>query len=254
MAVDALDLQISAGEVFAYLGPNGAGKTTSIKMLVGLLLPTSGTVSVGGVDVVQSPREAKKRIGFVPDQPELYDKLTGREFLEFVADIRGMDRSSRRSAIEELAAILELETFLDQLTENYSHGMKQRIAVAAALVHSPDVLVLDEPMVGLDPRMMRIVKEQLRIRAAGGMSVFISTHTLAVAEEIADRIGVIDHGQLQFVGTKSELRSSLSTEDSSLEHLYLTLTENSANGKQDSAQPSKRHTGDLNQPNLPVAD
>ncbi|MEM8680850.1 MAG: ABC transporter ATP-binding protein, partial [Planctomycetota bacterium] len=175
--------------------------------------------------VVQHPREAKEVIGFVPDQPELYDKLSGREFLQFVADIRGIVGRAQQASIDELSEILELRDFLDQLTENYSHGMKQRIAVAAALVHRPKLLVLDEPMVGLDPRMMRIVKEQLRVRAKQGMSVFISTHTLAMAEEIADRIGVIDHGCLQFVGTKDELRSKLADHEASLENLYLKLTE-----------------------------
>ena len=225
LAVDSLDLQVAPGEVFAYLGPNGAGKTTSIRMLVGLLLPTSGQIFLDDLDVVQHPRRAKESIGFVPDQPELYDKLTGREFLQFVADIRGLQRQAQAAAIDELCEILELSDFLDQLTENYSHGMKQRIAVAAALVHRPKLLVLDEPMVGLDPRMMRIVKEQLRARAEQGMSVFISTHTLAVAEEIADRIGVIDHGRLQFVGTKAELRAKLADHEASLERLYLKLTE-----------------------------
>lgn len=230
VAVDDLNLTLNPGEVFAYLGPNGAGKTTSIRMLVGLLLPTSGSIYIGDLDVVKQPREAKSRLGFVPDQPELYDKLTGREFLEFVADIRGLAALRSRRSIDELTSILELDAFLDQLTENYSHGMKQRIVVAAALLHAPDVLVLDEPMVGLDPRMMRIVKEQLRERAHQGMTVFISTHTLAMAEEIADRIGVIHQGRLQFVGTKEELRSQLDSHESSLENLYLMLTEDEESG------------------------
>lgn len=225
VAVSGLDLKIPSGEIFAFLGPNGAGKTTSIKMMVGLLAPTSGTVAVGGFNTQTDARKAKSRLGYVPDQPELYDKLSGREFLQFVADMHGMPTDQTAEQIEELAGRLEFAEYFDQLTEGYSHGMKQRVAFAAALLHHPAVIILDEPMVGLDPRTMRIVKDTLRERAAAGATVFMSTHTLGVAEEIADRIGVIFGGKLLFLGSVGELRERLSLGDSSLEDLYLTITE-----------------------------
>lgn len=223
-AVDHLSMTVGAGEVFAFLGPNGAGKTTTIKMMVGLLLPNAGRVEVSGYDVVAQPRLAKSCLGYVPDQPELYDKLSGREFLQFVASMHGMSAAETEAAIAENTATFELAEFLDQLTENYSHGMKQRVTFAAALIHDPNLLILDEPMVGLDPRSMRLVKDMLRRRATRGKSVFLSTHTLAVAEEIADRIGIIANGKLIFLGTVSELRTRLALGDSSLEEMYLKLT------------------------------
>ncbi|MEM7313774.1 MAG: ABC transporter ATP-binding protein [Planctomycetota bacterium] len=225
VAVNALDLYIPKGEVFAFLGPNGAGKTTSIKMMVGLLQPTEGTVEIADYDVVENPRLAKSRLGYVPDQPELYDKLSGREFLRFVADLHGMPSAEAATAIEEQSQIFEISEFYDNLTEDYSHGMKQRVAFAAAMIHKPDVVILDEPMVGLDPKSMRLVKDLLRRRAQEGTTVFMSTHTLAIAEEIADRIGVINHGELLFLGTFEELQSKLANEEGNLEELYLALTE-----------------------------
>jgi ABC-2 type transport system ATP-binding protein len=225
VAVNKLDLHIPQGEVFAFLGPNGAGKTTSIKMMVGLLQPTSGTVEIAEYNVVKQPRLAKSRIGYVPDQPELYDKLSGREFLRFVADLHGMPALEAEAAIEEQSKVFEIADFYDNLTEDYSHGMKQRVAFAAAMIHSPDVVILDEPMVGLDPKSMRLVKDLLRRRAQAGTTVFMSTHTLAIAEEIADRIGVINQGELLFLGTFEELQGKLKNEEGNLEELYLTLTE-----------------------------
>ncbi len=225
VAVADLSLEIPKGELFACLGPNGAGKTTTIKMMVGLLQPTAGQIRIGGVDAVAQRREANRLLGFVPDQPYLYEKLSGREFLKFVADLFGMEKSAAASGIEEQIAALELAPFVDHLTESYSHGMKQRLAFAAAFLHKPQVLILDEPMVGLDPRSMRMVKDLLRHQAKQGTTVFMSTHTLSIAEEIADRIGVIDHGKLLFLGTVSELRTHLSLGDESLEQLYLTLTQ-----------------------------
>ncbi len=224
VAVQDLSLEIPAGELFACLGPNGAGKTTTIKMMVGLLQPTAGRIHIGGVDAVAERREANRLLGFVPDQPYLYEKLSGREFLKFVADLFGMDKTAAAAGIEEQIAAFELAPFVDHLTESYSHGMKQRLAFAAAFLHRPRVLILDEPMVGLDPRSMRMVKDLLRQQAQRGTTVFMSTHTLSIAEEIADRIGVIDHGKLLFLGTVAELRAHLSLGDESLEHLYLTLT------------------------------
>jgi ABC-2 type transport system ATP-binding protein len=223
-AVAGLNLEIPAGELFAFLGPNGAGKTTSIKMLVGLLHPNSGRIRVLGHDSVTNPRDATRFIGYVPDQPFLYDKLSGREFLEFVAEMRGLDRVQTAAAIARQSEQFELGGFLDDLTETYSHGMKQRTVFASALLHEPPVLVVDEPMVGLDPKSMRMVKDLLREKANAGTAVFMSTHTLSIAEEVADRIGIIDHGQLRFLGTKEQLEEELSSFRTSLEDLFLKIT------------------------------
>ena len=239
VAVSDLNLRIEPGELFAFLGPNGAGKTTAIKMLVGLLHPSSGRVSVCGCDTARQTREATRHLGFIPDEAYLYDKLTGREFLQFVAEMRGMSRRQAADGIEEQCELFELEGFVDELTESYSHGMRQRLVFAAALVHDPPALVLDEPMVGLDPRSVRLVKDLLRRRAEAGKTVFMSTHTLALAEEIADRIGIIDHGRLLFVGTLDELRRARSDRQESLEHLFLELTNgNGAAGELTGAAPA----------------
>jgi ABC-2 type transport system ATP-binding protein len=223
-AVSDLSLRVDSGEVFAFLGPNGAGKTTTIKMMVGLLQPTSGALRICGHDVVTAHRQASGCIGYVPDEPHLYDKLTGRETLEFVAQMYGQSRNEMQKNVAEQISTFELGEFVDQLTENYSHGMKQRTVFAAALVHHPPVLIVDEPMVGLDPRSMRLVKDLLRDEARRGVTVFMSTHTLAIAEEIADRIGIVDHGRVLFLGTVAELRDHLADHDKTLEHLFLRLT------------------------------
>lgn len=223
-AVDGLDLHIRRGELFACLGHNGAGKTTTIKMMVGLLQPTAGTIEIAGFNVVAESREASLRSGYVPDEPYLYDKLSGREFLQFVAEMYGMPRDSAARSIDKQIGDFGLGGFVDQLAESYSHGMKQRLVFASALLHNPELLIVDEPMVGLDPRSMRLVKDLLKTRVRNGGTVFMSTHTLAVAEEIADRIGVMSQGKIQFLGTVAELREQLSS-DESLEQLFLTLTE-----------------------------
>lgn len=223
-AVDRLTLTIRPGELFALLGPNGAGKTTTIKMLVGLLRPNAGTVRICGYDVVRETRQANRCVGFVPDQPYLYDKLSGREFLQFIADLYGLQREESATRIAREIQNFGLAEFVDLLTETYSHGMKQRLVLAAALLHDPAVLILDEPMVGLDPRSMRLVKDILRDRANAGMVIFMSTHTLGLAEEIADRIGIVDRGQLRFLGTLAELRGQVAQEHTSLERMYLDLT------------------------------
>lgn len=223
-AVDGLDLTIPPGELFALLGPNGAGKTTTIKMIVGLMRPSSGTVRVCGHDVQRSGRDAARLLGYVPDVPYLYDKLTGREFLRFVADMFGLEPALAEQRLNQQIESFRLENFVDDLTESYSHGMKQRLAFAAALVHGPRVLVIDEPMIGLDPRSVRVVKDLLRAQAAAGLTIFMSTHLLSIAEEIADRVGVLEQGKLTFLGTLVELRRHLATEHSSLEQLYLNLT------------------------------
>ena len=224
VAVDRLGLTVGEGELFALLGPNGAGKTTSIKMLVGLLRPDLGSVKVCGHDVVRQTRLAVRMLGYVPDQPFLYDKLTGREFLEFAAEMRGLDRVATNDCIARECDNFDLAEFVDDLTETYSHGMKQRLVFASAFLHNPAVLVIDEPMVGLDPRSVRLVKDLLRSRAAQGTTVFMSTHTLTVAEEIADRIGIVDAGRLHFLGTVPQLQKELSSEHKALEPLFLELT------------------------------
>lgn len=226
IAVDRLHLTVPSGELFALLGPNGAGKTTTIKMLVGLLRPTSGTVRVCGHDVVSAQRRASLMLGYVPDEPYLYDKLTGRELLRFIGEMYGLAGERVAAQIEHAIDYFELGEFVDELTETYSHGMKQRTVFAAALLHDPTVLVVDEPTVGLDPHSVRLVKDLLRARVAAGATVFMSTHTLALAEEIADRIGIVERGRIAFLGSLAELRQRLAMQSESLESLYLRLVSN----------------------------
>ncbi|MBI3463433.1 MAG: ABC transporter ATP-binding protein [Planctomycetes bacterium] len=225
VAVDGLDLMVPGGELFAFLGPNGAGKTTTVKMLVGLLRPSSGAVRICGLDRTAAPRETSRLMGYVPDEPYLYEKLTGREFLQFVAEMYGLDREQAAARIARETERFELGDFLDELAESYSHGMKQRVVFAAALVHDPRVLVVDEPMVGLDPRIARLTKDLLRASANAGVTVFMSTHTLDVVEELADRIGIVNHGRLCFLGTVEDLRRQEQSHDRSLETLFLQITE-----------------------------
>jgi len=246
-AVDDLNLQVRSGEVLAFLGPNGAGKTTTIKTIVGLLLPTAGSVHVCGFDVVEKPRETSRRIGYVPDQPYLYEKLSGREFLQFTAEMYGLSDDVAARNIARSIKSFELAEFVDRLAEGYSHGMKQRVIFAAAMVHDPPVVVVDEARVGLDPRGRRIVKTLLRDQATAGASVFLSTHTLSVAEEIADRIGIIYQGRLQFLGTMEELRHERKQNESNLEELFLSLTADVATErKDDPPKPEIEHLADAN--------
>jgi ABC-2 type transport system ATP-binding protein len=225
LAVDKLNLKIAAGELYALLGHNGAGKTTALKMIVGLLRPGSGAVRVGGFDIVDQTREAVSLIGYVPDQPFLYDKLSGREVLQFIARMHGMDSAAAAKAIQREVDRFELAGFVDAFTESYSHGMKQRTIFAASLLASPRVLVIDEPLVGLDPHSVRLVKELLRAEVARGMCVLMSTHSLEVAEQIADRVGIMHFGRLIFDGTVAKLRRQLDRQSESLEAMYLALTE-----------------------------
>ena len=224
VAVKDLNLVVPAGELFAFLGPNGAGKTTTIKMLCGLLFPTTGTVQVGGFDLKAQGDQARAVISYVPDQPFLYEKLTGREFLQFTADLYGMPPARTREKMAEVIELFHLDDFVDDLTERYSHGMRQRTVFAAALIHEPKLLIADEPTVGLDPKSIRELKTLLRQLATGGMTVFLSTHTLDIAQELADRIGIIDHGQLIGCGTMADLRKQ-AARDGSLEDLFMAITE-----------------------------
>jgi ABC-2 type transport system ATP-binding protein len=228
VAVERLSLHIAAGELFAFLGPNGAGKTTTIKLMCGLLFPTEGTVRIGGFDLQHQGDEARRLLSYVPDQPYLYEKLTGREFLQFIADMYGMPRQHGRQRIEEMIDLFQLGDFVDDLSERFSHGMRQRTVFAAALLHQPRVLVVDEPTVGLDPRSVRLLKDLLRRETERGVTVFLSTHSLDIAQELAGRIGIVDRGRLISCGTLDTLRKQASL-DGSLEEVFLKLTEEAAN-------------------------
>jgi ABC-2 type transport system ATP-binding protein len=224
IAVDNVSLQVQGGEVFGFLGPNGAGKTTTIKMIVGLLQPTSGTVHVAGVDIQAQPLIAKASCGYVPDTPNLYAKLTARELLRFVGDLYNLDRRQVAQRTEELLRVLDLTAAADDTVDSYSHGMQQKASLASALMHDPRVLVLDEPTVGLDPKSARLIKDLLRQMADRGAAVFLSTHILEIAERMCDRIGIINKGQLVAVGTMTELRSLGKAGEVSLEDIFLALT------------------------------
>jgi ABC-2 type transport system ATP-binding protein len=224
VAVDNVSFDVYAGEVFGFLGPNGAGKTTTIKMIVGLLQPTSGTVTVAGYDVQTQSRLAKAASGYVPDTPNLYAKLTGRELLRFVADLYDLDRTQAVRRADELLRMFELTSAAEDTVDSYSHGMQQKTSQAAALMHEPRVLVLDEPTVGLDPKSARLIKDILRQLADRGAAVMLSTHILEIAERMCDRIGIINKGQLVAVGTMDELRTLDKTGQTSLEDIFLSLT------------------------------
>ena len=236
VAVENLNLRVNGGELYALLGHNGAGKTTAIKMLVGLIRPSNGIVSVGGYDLVRQTRDAVALIGYVPDQPFLYDKLSGREILHFVGRMYGMDNAQVTRAIDREIERFELAEFVDGLTETYSHGMKQRTVFASALLHAPRVLVVDEPMLGLDPHSIRLVKDLLKREVAAGMCVLMSTHTLTAAEEISNRVGIMSHGQLLFDGSLDALRQQFPGEKQSLETMYLALTERNGESPQGTRQ------------------
>jgi ABC-2 type transport system ATP-binding protein len=223
MAVDDVDFSVRGGEIFGFLGPNGAGKTTTLKIIVGLLQPTSGTVRVAGFDIQAQPLQAKAVSGFVPDEPNLYAKLTGRELLQFVGDLYNIEPSQIRRRTEELLRMFDLSAAADDTTDSYSHGMKQKASIAAALVHDPKVFILDEPTVGLDPKSARLIKDILRQMAERGAAVMLSTHILEIAEHMCDRIGIISGGKLVAIGTMKELRAHGKGEDS-LEDIFLSLT------------------------------
>jgi ABC-2 type transport system ATP-binding protein len=223
-AVDGIDLEIPQGEFFAFLGPNAAGKTTTIKMICGLLKPTSGRVLVGGFDMQREPEQAKAQLAYVPDFPFLYDKLTANEFMHFVGDVFRVERSEIVQRTDELFEVFHLGDYYQELVENLSHGTRQRLVIASALLHDPNTLVIDEPMVGLDPRHASIVKQVLRERASQGMTVFLSTHQLGIAEEMADRIAIINRGRIIALGSVEELREQ-AHEDGGLEKVFLSLVD-----------------------------
>lgn len=225
VAVDDVTFDVFSGEIFGFLGPNGAGKTTTIKMIVGLLQPTSGTARIAGYNVTEQALRAKAVSGYVPDEPNLYAKLSGRELLRFVADLYGLDRGRAERRAEELLRLFDLTGAADDPIDTYSHGMQQKTALAAGLLHDPRVLVLDEPTVGLDPKSARLIKDILRQFANRGAAVFLSTHILEIAERMCDRIGIINQGRLIAIGTMDELRAmGTGAAGGSLEDIFLELT------------------------------
>lgn len=205
-AVNSINLEVKKGEIFGFLGPNGAGKTTTIKMITGILKPDEGEIFVNGINVVSEPIKAKKQIGFVPDNPEIFNRLTGIEYLNFIADIYEVDGKQRYEKINELAEIFEIKDALNSSIGSYSHGMKQKLIIIGALIHNPPVWILDEPLVGLDPKAAFLLKEMMRKHADNGNTVFFSTHIMEVAERLCDRIGIIKKGEIIFTGTIDELR------------------------------------------------
>lgn len=223
-ALDNLNLEVKDGEIFGFLGPNGAGKTTTIKLITGILNAEEGSIKINGVDIKNNPVEAKKNIGFVPDNPEIFNRLTGIEYLNFIADVYEVEDKKRFQIINELAEAFEIKDALPSSINSYSHGMKQKLVIIGALLHNPPVWVLDEPMVGLDPKAAFILKDMMRKHADSGKVVFFSTHVMEVAEKVCDRIGIIKKGKLIFVGTIDELRG-MRKEDESLENLFLELIE-----------------------------
>lgn len=224
LAVDRLDLEIPPGQFFCFLGPNGAGKTTTIKMLTGLIRPSEGRALIGDYDIQQDPVAAKRLLGYVPDTPFLYDKLTGREFMRFVAGLYQIPDAYFREHCEKLLEMFEISRVADQLVEDYSHGMRQKLSFASCFLHDPKIMIVDEPWVGLDPKNIHFVKNFLKEKTrTAGMTVLMSTHTLSIAEEVADRIGIIHRGKLRFTGTVQEIKD-LHQNPGSLEDVFLQVT------------------------------
>lgn len=223
-AVNNLTLHVPKGEFFGFLGPNGAGKTTTIKMIVGLFAPTSGCILVNGFDVVQQPMEAKGSVGYVPDIPFVYEKLTGREFLYFIGGLFKISKETLHNRVAELIDHFEIGIWIDKRTEDYSQGMKQRITIAAALLHSPKAIIIDEPMIGLDPRSAKIVRDTLHAQSRSGVAILMSTHSLPMAEELCDRIGIINNGRLVFCDTREQLQLDKTRYDGKFESVFLEVT------------------------------
>ena len=223
-AVDSLNLEVQRGEIFGFLGPNGAGKTTTIRVMMGILRATSGRVTLGGYDVEQEPEKAKAITGFIPDRPFIYEKLSGREFLKFVGSLHRVDAALLQRRIPELLEHFELSDWKDELVESYSHGMKQRLVLCAALIHQPKILIVDEPMVGIDPRGTRMLKDLFLSLAKKGTTLFLSTHSISVAEEICQKIGIIHKGKLIASGTMADLYRLAKVKEGRLESVFLDLT------------------------------
>ncbi len=224
VAVNSIDLHVSRGELFGFLGPNGAGKTTTLRMISGILQPTEGRVWIGGDDLITAPMAAKARLGFIPDRPFIYEKLTGAEFLRFVAGLYGHDGQKVERRIDELLDLFELSNWKNELVESYSHGMRQKLIISSALIHRPECIVVDEPMVGLDPKGARLLKDIFMGFVERGGTVLMSTHTLEVAEAMCHRISIIQSGNIVACGSMGELREQTAAGDVSLEELFLKLT------------------------------
>jgi len=224
-AVDGINLEVEKGAIFGFLGPNGAGKTTTIKMMAGVLKPTTGKIIINGMDLARDPSGVKQCVGFIPDRPFVYEKLAGLEFLHFISGLYGLDhRESLNRRISELLELFELSHWQEELVESYSHGMKQRLVMCAALLHQPEALIVDEPMVGLDPKGSRLVKNIFREEARKGTTIFMSTHSLEVAEEVCDEIAIIQAGRIIAEGTAETLRQKAGV-NGNLEQIFLKLTE-----------------------------
>jgi ABC-2 type transport system ATP-binding protein len=223
-AVDNITLDIPSGMLYGLLGPNGAGKTTTMRMIAGILQPTAGTITIGGDDVTRYPMAAKARLGFIPDRPYVYDKLTGAEFLRFVAALYGQEGPAVEERMDELLDVFELSEWKHELVESYSHGMRQKLIISSAIIHRPQYIVVDEPMVGLDPKGARFLKELFRAFVNLGGTVLMSTHTLETAEEMCDRIAIIRNGVIAVEGTMADLREQTASGDATLEELFLKLT------------------------------
>lgn len=223
-AVDNISLNIGKGEFFGFLGPNGAGKTTTIKMMTGLFTPTSGLITIGGYDVVKQPNRAKSIIGYIPDHPYLYDKLTGREFMAFVGGLFRVNGESVRERSQRIIDHFEIGDWVDRLTEEYSQGMRQRISIAAALLHDPDVIIIDEPLIGLDPGSAKTVKDTLKSLTRRGVTIFMSTHSLHIVEELCDRISIIKDGKIIFNDTLDKLNTFRERTDGKFESVFIELT------------------------------
>jgi ABC-2 type transport system ATP-binding protein len=227
-AVDGISLEVPPGELFGFLGPNGAGKTTTLRMIAGIMKPTSGTVEIGGIDIEKDPITAKSKLGFIPDRPFIYEKLTGIEFLRFVAGLYGQEGPEVEHRSRELLALFDLDDWREELVESYSHGMRQKLIVSSAFVHRPQVVVVDEPHVGLDPKSIKILRDLFREYARRGHTIMMSTHTLETAESLCDRIAIIVNGKIGLCGTMDELRTQ-SQHGGGLEEIFLKLTgENAA--------------------------
>lgn len=224
-AVENLDIIIPNGEIVGFLGPNGAGKTTTIKMITGILNPDSGNIKINNIDIRKNPLEAKLQFGFVPDNPDIFLRLKGIEYLNFMADIYGIPTNSRNERIEELANRFAIKDSIFDQIYSYSHGMRQKIVIIGALIHNPSVWILDEPMTGLDPKSSFILKEMMREHVQGGKTVFFSTHVLEVAEKLCDRVAIINKGKILFYGRIGEIREHFK-ENTSLEKMFLEMTEN----------------------------
>ncbi|UCF18520.1 MAG: ABC transporter ATP-binding protein [Gemmatimonadota bacterium] len=223
-ALKELNLTVPRGVLYGLLGPNGAGKTTALRIIAGILQPTAGSVSVGGFDVQKEPERAKSRLGYIPDRPFIYEKLTGGEFLRFVAGLFGQNGAEIDRRIDDLLSVWELTAWRDELLEAYSHGMRQKLIISSALIHKPEVIVVDEPLVGLDPKAAKLLKDIFRGFVDRGGTILMSTHTLEVAEALCDRIAIIQEGRIRAEGTMSDLRREARAGDAGLEEIFLKLT------------------------------